>query len=304
MYDVIIIGSGVAGLSAAIYSGSRSLKTAIFEKAENVGGIIHDVSHVTHFPGVSFNERGDDFVSRIKEQVEDAGVEIIYEEVTKVDLNSNPKVVTTNKGEYEAKAVILANGTTPRKLDCHNEENDALISYDAFKDAPKTLGKEVFIVGGSDGAMKESVFLASICSKVHLTHQRDSFTAIEGFVEQAEAKKNVILHLNTRIDSITGEPGNVTVVIRDVNTGETQEFTGDHFVFAYIGGNPNSDLYEGQGLELTEKGNIIVDKDMKTNIPGVYAAGDITDNDIRQISVSTSEGTTAAIRIADELKGK
>lgn len=301
MYDVIIIGSGVAGLSTAIYAGSRSLKTAIFEKKENVGGVIHGVSNVTHFPGVSYNERGDEFVEKIKEQVDDAGVETIFEEVQKVDLKANPKVVYTNKGKYEAKRLVLANGTTPRRLDCHNDANNSLISYDAFADSSKAFGKKVFIVGGSDGAVKESVFLASLANKVHLTHQGEKLTAIENFQKEAIAKSNIEIHLNTRIDSIEGEPGNVTVKLRDVNTGDIEEFTGDHFVYAYIGGIPNTDLFEGQGLEISDRGYIIVDNNMKTNIEGVYAAGDIIDNDVRQISTSASEGTVAAIGIADEL---
>ncbi|MDO5649477.1 MAG: FAD-dependent oxidoreductase [Gallicola sp.] len=299
MYDVIIIGSGVAGLSAAIYAGSRSLKTAIFEKKENVGGVIYGVSNVTHFPGLNYNERGDEFVEKIKEQVEDAGAEIIYEEVSKVELDSNPKVVYTNRGKYEAKRIIIANGTTPRRLDCHTDENDKFISYDAFADSSKAFGKKVFIVGGSDGALKESIFLSSLANKVHLTHQGDKLTAIENFQKEATEKSNIEIHLNTRIDSISGESDHLSVKLRDVNTGDIEEFTGDHFVYAYIGGVPNSDLFEG--LELSESGHIVVDNNMKTNIDGVYAAGDIIDNDIRQISTSASEGTIAAIRIADEL---
>ncbi|NMB13930.1 MAG: FAD-dependent oxidoreductase [Gallicola sp.] len=300
MYDVIIIGSGVAGLTAAIYARSRSLKTAVFEKEENVGGIIRGVSFVTHYPGVSYNERGDEFVSKIEDQTRDAGAEIIHEEVTKVDLNADPKVVYTNNGKYEAKKIVIANGTAPRKLDCHSEDNDTLISYDAFADSSKAFGKEVFIVGGSDGAVKESIFLASLANKVHITHQGEALTAIEAFQNEVNSKNNIEVHLNTRIDSISGESGNVTVKLRDVKTDEITEVSGDHYVFAYIGGVPNTVLYEG--LDLTDKGYIVIDKNMKTNIDGVYAAGDIVDNDVRQISTAASEGTIAAIRIADELK--
>ena len=303
MYDVIIIGSGVAGLSAAIYTGSRSLKTAMFEQADDVGGVIRRISNVTHFPGVDFNERGDSFISRIKEQVNDAGTEIFNERVQSVNLKSDPKVVTTDNGKYEAKKIIIANGTRARRLDCHNDENDSLISYDAFADSDKALGKEIFVVGGSDGALKESIFLASLSSKVHLTHQRNKLTAIENFVEEAEAKKNIEIHLNTRVHSVEGDGENTKVTLKNVDTGEEEVFEGKHFVFAYIGGVPNTEIYDGTGLELDERQYVVTDREMKTNIPGVYAAGDIVSFDIRQISVSAGEGTIAALKIADEIAG-
>ncbi len=185
MYDIVIIGAGPAGISAGIYAVSRGKKTLIVEKRA-VGGLIGNVSTVTHYAGIIEGETGTTFAKRLQKQAEEAGIEIIYETVQKVELNGNIKKVQTDHGVYEAKKVIIANGTTPRKLGIPGEkELDGIgMGLNAARDGKKYEGKHVYVVGGADGAVKEALYLANYAKLVTIIHFEETLGCIYSFAKK------------------------------------------------------------------------------------------------------------------------
>lgn len=294
MYDVIIIGAGVAGLSAAIYTASRGMNTLILE-SDKPGGVLGKVSVVTHYAGIIDHETGKTIVQRIVDQVESTGLSICTEKVVKVDLQGNTKKVITETGVYESKTIILANGTTPRKLNIPGEEQlyKKGVSYNAVEDAEKFRGKEVFVVGGSDGAVKESLYLASIASKVTLIHFEDQLGAIREFTDRVEQNEKIMVKLHSRLKEIKGEQHIQSIVIQDEHTHAVEEVPAEGAgVFIYAGAEPNTQMYTD--IE-KENGFIITDEAMATNIPGVFAAGDIRKKMVRQAATAVADGAIAAI---------
>lgn len=294
MYDVIIIGAGVAGLSAAIYTASRSMKTLILE-SDKPGGVLGKVSVVTHYAGIVEDETGKTIVQRIVKQVESTGLSICTEKVINVDLQGEIKKVMTEAGTYESKTIILANGTTPRKLNIPGEERlyKKGVSYDAVEDAEKFRGKEIFVVGGSDGAVKESLYLSSIASKVTIIHFEDQLGAIREFTDRVEQNEKIILKLHSRIKEIKGEEYVQSIVIQDEHTQALEEIQVEGAgIFIYVGAEPNTQMYTDVAKE---NDFIITDEAMGTNIPGIFAAGDIRQKMVRQAATAVAEGAIAAI---------
>lgn len=294
MYDVIIIGAGVAGLSAAIYASSRGMKTLILE-SDKPGGVLGKVSVVTHYAGIVKDETGKSIIQRIINQVEGMGLSICMEEVVEVHLQGEIKKVVTTNGSYETKTIIIANGTTPRKLNIPGEE--ALykkgVSYNAVEDGDKYKDKEVFVVGGSDGAVKETLYLATIASKVTLIHFEDQLGAVREFTDRLAQNEKITLRLHSRLKEIKGEEEICSVFIEDEHTKEVEEIKAKGAgVFIYAGALPNSKMYEG--LE-KENDFIITNETMCTNIPGVFAAGDIRHKMVRQAATAVADGAIATI---------
>ena len=255
MYDVIIIGAGPAGISAGIYAVSRGQKALILEKNQ-VGGLIRRVSAVTHYAAIVEGETGESFAKRLRKQAENAGVEILKTEVKKVELTGVEKRIYTEKECYCAKKVILANGTSPRKLGIPGEIELAGrgIGMNAAKDAMKYRGKHVYVIGGADGAVKEALYLAGVAEKVESLEILDEKT---GAIE----------------------------TIEDPGCG----------IFVYVGTVPNTELYNEIRLD---NGFLTTDENMQTEIPGVYAVGDIRVKQVRQVSTAVADGTIAAIHAA------
>lgn len=295
MYDLIIIGAGPAGLCAAIYAASRSLSTLVLEQSEP-GGVLGNVSVVTHYPGIIEGETGKTIAARMKAQVENAGVEISIEKVIGAKLEGDCKEIQTEKATYQAKAVILANGTTPRTLGIPGEKElcGIAVSYNAVKDGARFASKEIYVVGGSDGALKETLYLSGIGSHVTLVHFEDKLGAIREFTDKAEAKDNIDIRLHSRITALHGDQNGLhSLDITDEHTKETVTIPAEGAgIFIYAGSLPNTEIYEGLTLE---NGFIVTDDEMKTNIPGVFAAGDIRKKTVRQASTAVSDGTLAAI---------
>lgn len=297
MYDVIIIGAGPAGISAGIYAVSRGMKTAIIEKNE-VGGLIGKVSTVTHYTAVVENETGKTFADRMRCQAEDAGVEIIKAEVTEVHLKEAKKVIVTDSGTYTAKKVILANGTSPRKLGIPGEQELAGrgMALNAAKHGAQYVGKHVYVVGGADGAIKEALYLSKYAAKVTIIHFEEQLGCIAEFRNKVNQTPNMELRLHSRLHGVYGVDQIESLEIADERTGavETIEDPGCG-IFVYAGTVPNTELYQ----ELTlENGFIPVNETMETELAGVYAVGDIRVKQVRQVSTAVADGTIAAIHAA------
>lgn len=294
MYDMIIIGAGPAGISAGIYAVSRGQKTVILEKNE-VGGLIGKVSTVTHYASVSKGETGMQFAERLKQQAEDAGVEIVKAQVTGVNLEGEIKQVFTEQGVYSSRKVILANGTTPRKLNVPGEKELAGkgMAMNAARDGASYQGKNVYVVGGADGAIKEALYLAQYAAKVTIIHFEEQLGCIAEFKEKLSKTPNICVHLNARLHAVHGAEQVESLEIASEKDGtiETIEDPGCG-IFVYAGTVPNTELYTQ--LELKD-GFIPVNEKMETSLPGVYAVGDIRVKQVRQISTAVADGTIAAV---------
>ena len=297
MYDVVIIGAGPAGISAGIYAASRGKKTLILEKKE-IGGLIGKVSTVTHYAGIITGETGVSFAERLKEQAKQAGVEVRQEEGISVELSAQEKKIHTEQGMYDAKKVILANGTSPRKLGITGEEelSGRGMGMNAAKDASAYCGKHVYVVGGADGAVKEALYLAGFAEKVTILHFEETLGCIAEFREKAEHTSNVEVRLHSRLHAVYGVEKVESLEILDERTGAIETVADPGCgIFVYAGTVPNTELYTQIQLE---NGFIPVDENMQTEIPGVYAVGDIRVKQVRQVSTAVADGTIAAIHAA------
>lgn len=297
MYDVVIIGAGPAGISAGIYAVSRGQKTVILEKNE-VGGLVGKVSTVTHYASVTEGETGKMFAEKLETQAKNAGVEIVKTEVTSVNLEGEIKQVYTAQGVYSGRKVILANGTSPRKLGIPGEKELAGkgMTMNAARDGASYQGKNVYVVGGADGAIKEALYLARYAAKVTIIHFEEQLGCIAEFKEKVSKMPNITLHLNARLHGVYGVDQVESLEIADEKTGsiETIEDPGCG-IFVYAGTVPNTELYTQ--LELKD-GFIPVNEKMETVLPGVYAVGDIRVKQVRQVATAVADGTIAAINAA------
>lgn len=297
MYDIIVIGAGPAGVSAAIYAASRGKKTLVLEKTA-VGGVVGKVSTVTHYSGIIEHETGETFANRLKTQLLNSGVDFRYEQVTEVSLKPEVKKVITEKSTYESRCVILANGTTPNKLGIPGETELAGkgVCSNAAKDAPSCRGKHVYVVGGADGAVKEALYLAQFASTVTIIHFEEKLGCIAEFQKKIAKTPNIELCLNSRLHAIIGKTNIEELEIASEKDHSIRRVDAANCaVFIYAGASPNTALYS----ELTLKnGYIPVNENMETEIPGVYAAGDIRVKLVRQAATAVSDGAVAAVRAA------
>lgn len=294
MYDIVIIGAGPAGVSAGIYAKSRGKKVLIIEK-EKIGGLIGRVSTVTHYAGIVNGETGISFSERLKEQAENAGIEIVYENVNNVDLKGDVKLVFTNKNLYKAKKIIIANGTRARKLGIEGElelEGKG-IGLNAARDGKDYIGKNVYVVGGADGAIKEALYLAQFAKNVTIIHFEDSLGCIAEFKDKIKKTSNINVRLGSRLHAVYGKERVESLDISDEKTGSIETISDPGCgIFVYAGTVPNTELYTDLKLE---NGFIPVDEKMETEIKGVYAVGDIRVKPVRQVATAVADGTIAAI---------
>ena len=299
MYDIIIIGAGPSGISAGIYAVSRGKRTLILEKAQ-VGGIIGKVSTVTHYTAIEKQETGATFAARMKEQALQAGVEIVQAEAVHVALTGEVKSVTTDRGIYKAKRIILANGGTPRKLGIPGEKELAGkgMGMNAARDGAAYAGKNVYVVGGADGAVKEALYLAGFAKQVTIVHFEEQLGCIAEFRQKVAAAGNISVRLASRLHAVYGQDQVERLEIASEQDGsiETIEDPGCG-IFVYAGILPNTELYTELALE---GGYIPTNDKMETAIPGVYAAGDIRAKQVRQVATAVSDGAIAAINAAME----
>ncbi|NLW39688.1 MAG: thioredoxin-disulfide reductase [Tissierellia bacterium] len=300
IYDVVIIGAGPAGLAAGLYASRARLKTLIVEK-EKAGGQIVTTAEVANYPGSIENATGPTLVNRMVEQAEEFGAEKVIDTIKEVELEGKIKVLKGEKGEYQAKTVIIATGANPRKIGCPGEEEltGRGVSYCATCDAAFFEDMEVYVVGGGDTAVEEGMYLTKFARKVTIIHRRDELRAAKSIQEKAFNNDKIEFMWETVVEEIKGDGIVESMVVRNVKTGETTEIVADEEdgpfgIFPFIGFIPATGLFEGK-VEL-EDGYIVTDEDMKTNIPGVFAAGDVRVKSLRQVVTATADGAIAAVQ--------
>ncbi len=294
MYDIIVIGAGPAGISAAIYGKSRGKKVLVLEKNQ-VGGLIGTVSTVTHYTAIVKEETGKTFAKRMKEQAIGAGVEIRYETVTETMLAGERKKVVTDIQQYESRTLILANGGSGRMLGIPGESLKG-VRLNAPKDGLDYKGKNVYVIGGADGAVKEALYLAGIAGKVTIVCVEDELACIQEFKEKAAAFDNIEIMPHASLTAVYGSEAVEELEFTDNKTGKKHMVKdAECGVFVYAGIVPNTQMYTELKLD---GGYIPVDDSMQTAIPGVFAAGDICVKKVRQVATAVADGAVAGIQAA------
>lgn len=294
MYDVAIIGGGPAGITAGIYAARAGLKTIIFEE-KFFGGQIINSHKLDNYPA-AYGVNGYEFANMLLNQLKEFDIDIKNNGVKKCDFTGKNKVIKTRKEEFEAKTVILATGAVPRKLGIENEERftGLGVSYCATCDGAFYKDKTVAVVGGGNTALDDAIYLASFVKKVYIIHRRDKFRADEVTIEKVKKNPKIELKLNENAKKLKGEEKLSSVIL---DSGEELEIDG---LFVAIGNEPRTELFKGQ-IELSDGGFIITDNNLKTNIDGVYGAGDVIVKKLRQVVTAVNDGALAVAGILEEL---
>jgi thioredoxin reductase (NADPH) len=295
--DVIIIGGGPAGYTAALYTARANLRPLVIE-GFNWGGQLMITSDVENYPGYADGVMGPTMMADFRRQAERFGAEFVTDDVTKVDFSERPFRVFVGKDEYRADSVVVATGASARQLGLPSEQTlqGRGVSYCATCDGAFFREKVVVVVGGGDSAMEEATFLTRFASKVYIVHRRDEFRASPIMVDRARANEKVELVLNAVVDEVLGtEAGHMTGVrLRDTATGETREIDADG-LFVAVGHDPNTSLFL-DWLDHDDDGYLVTEpRSTRTNIPGVFAAGDVQDHTYRQAITAAASGTMAAL---------
>jgi thioredoxin reductase (NADPH) len=296
MYDLIIIGGGPAGLTAGLYNARARLDVLLLEQF-TPGGQVLTTDRVENYPGFPDGISGFELVDKMKAQAENFGLTIRNEEVVRLDLSNEKKIVVTNKGSMETKTIILASGAKWKKLGIEGEEllTGKGVSYCATCDGPFYKDQEVAVIGGGDTAVEEAIFLTRFASRIHLVHRRDMLRAIKLLQERAMAEKKIEFVWDTVPAKILGQNGVEGIELKNVKTGEItrKEVQG---VFIFIGQTPNTGLIKDM-VKLDENGFIITDDNMETSVPGLFAAGDVRSKHFRQIATAVGEGAVASFSV-------
>ena len=297
VHELIIIGSGPAGYTAAIYAARAALNPVVFEGALDSGGALMNTTEVENFPGFPDGVMGPDLMGQMRSQAERFGAQLVTDDAEAVDLTGEVKKVTDSAGKvWEAKAVILAMGSGYRKLGVDGEErlSGRGVSWCATCDGAFFRDKPIAVIGGGDSAVEEATFLTRFGSRVTLVHRRDELRASKAMVSRAEKDPKLDFAWNSVVESVNGNARVESVTLRDTVTGETRrlEVSG---VFVAIGHDPRSALVKGQ-VELDEAGYVkVVAGSQATNLPGVFACGDLVDHTYRQAITAAGSGCRAAL---------
>jgi thioredoxin reductase (NADPH) len=294
-WELVIVGAGSAGLAAGIYGVRSGLKTLIVEE-RIAGGTALDAPMVENYPGFQ-SIRGPELAQKMVAQTKNAGVAIHeFETVVGLDVVAEPKVVKTNRSTYKSKAVIIASGSQYREIGVPGEREfrGRGVSYCGICDGPLFKGKRLLVVGGGSSAVITTLYLAGIASDVKIAHRRDTFRAEEALVKALKEKANIEVFWNTEVKGISGEKLLSKALLFNNKTGEKSELAVDG-IFVQVGEDPNSQLAKQAGVTVDDDGYIIVDILQRTNIPGVYAAGDVTNHPVKQVGTAVGQGITAAL---------
>lgn len=298
IYDVIIVGGGPAGYTAALYAARANLSTLVLEKF-SPGGQMATTDMIENYPGFPEGINGFELAMQMKNGAERFGVTSKLTEVKSVDLQATPKLVTTRKDTFAARTVILATGAFPRELGLPNERElrGRGVSYCATCDGMFYRDKTVVIVGGGNTAVADAIFLAKICKKVYLVHRRDELRASKTYMETLKRAENIEFVWNSEVTELHAEQFLTGVTVRNKKNSETRLLDCDG-VFVAIGNIPNTELVKGQ-IELDEAGYVIADETTKTNVEGVFAIGDMRQKPLRQVVTAVADGAVAA-KFAEE----
>ena len=291
--NIIIIGSGPAGLTAAIYA-ARANQTPLLITGNEIGGQIATTNEVENYPGFPDGITGPELVAVMQKQAERFGARVEIDYVTKVNLKTHPFELETENGKtYHAKSLIVATGASARKLDVPGEKELAGrgVSYCATCDGFFFRNKEIAVVGGGDSALQEGLFLTKFASKVHIIHRRDALRAQPILQDRARENPKMNFVWNSVVKEIKGNGSVQTLVLENTRTHAVSELPAQG-IFVYVGHTPNTELFKGQ-LEMNEEGYIKVNEQLHTSVPGVFAAGEAHDHIFRQAVVSAGYGCMA-----------
>lgn len=303
IYDVIILGAGPAGLSAGLYAGRSRLSTLIIEKGQD-GGQIAITDEIENYPGQMVEgESGPSLIARMTQQAEKFGVERVSDTIKEVSLEGDVKTLKSEKAEYQAKNVIIATGAHARPIGCKGEREylGKGVSYCATCDANFFEDFEVYVVGGGDSAVEEAMYLTKFARKVTIIHRRNELRAAKSIQEKAFANPKIEFFWDSVVEELYGEDILQGMTVKNVKTGEIRKVDADpddgmFGLFGFIGTVPNSDVFKGI-IDMDERGYIKTDADMHTNIPGVYAAGDVRIKSLRQVVTAAADGAIAAVQV-------
>jgi thioredoxin reductase (NADPH) len=294
--EVVIVGSGPAGYTAAVYTARANLRPLVFEGAVTAGGALMQTTEVENFPGFAQGVQGPELMESMREQAVRFGAELVADDVIEVDLKANPKVIRTHESTVLARTVIVATGSQWRRLGVTGE--DRLLAHGvsacATCDGFFFRDQDIAVAGGGDSAMEEATFLTRFARSVTIIHRRDALRASAIMQERAFSNEKIKFLWNAQIEEVLGEASMSGLRVRDVVTGEVKELavTG---LFVAIGHDPRSDLFKGQ-LDMDGEGYLTVaSPSTLTNLPGVFAAGDVVDHTYRQAITAAGTGCAAAL---------
>jgi len=296
MYDVLVVGTGPAGYTAALYTARYKLDT--IQIGEKPGGLISESPDVCNFPSQK-SISGMELAMKMEEQVKDLGVEVVYDKVEDITGENMDFHVKTSRGEYDAKKIILATGQEKRKLALEREEEltGRGVSYCATCDAAFYEGKKVGVVGGGDAALVSALLLADYAKEVYILYRKEEFYRPEPIVVE-EVKKTENIESVFEVN-VTGLKGEETLQAVDLDNGEELELDG---LFIEIGSIPNSDLAEKVGVKTRDNGYLVTDRERRTNVPGIYAAGDVIESPLKQAITAAGQGAEAADSLYNDIK--
>jgi len=302
VYDLIILGGGPAGFTAAIYACRAALKTLVLTGPFS-GGQVAITDRVENFPGFPEGIGGVELAQRIQSQADHFGAQIVMDTATGVDFAASPFTVQTGSTIYQGRTVIIATGATPRRLGVPGEAEffGRGVSTCATCDGFFYRGKRVVVVGGGDSAIDEGLFLTQFAREVVVVHRRDQLRATKIYQERAFANPKMRFVWNSIVEEVLGEQTVTGVRVRNVKNGETSVIEADG-MFIYVGMKPGTELFADQ-VELDEWGYIVTDRRQHTSVPGVLAAGDVQNSDFRQVVVAAGSGAVAAIEAGRFLAG-
>ncbi|MEW6026302.1 MAG: thioredoxin-disulfide reductase [Planctomycetota bacterium] len=302
IYDIVIIGGGPAGLTAGIYTTRALMKTLLLEKVAP-GGLVVTTEKVENFPGFADGVNGYELMEQMIKQAERFGLETVSQEVTGISRKDSRFHIRTASGEYEASSVIIASGTTYRKLGVEGETTftGRGVSYCATCDAPLFRDKDVIVVGGGDAAIEEALFLTRFVRKIYLVHRRDKLRASAILQERARQNNKIEFIWNSAVSGMRGKNKIEKAAIRNLIDNRERELDVDG-VFVFIGFEPNTGFLKGF-VELDKDGYVIADLQMKTSQAGVFTAGDVRSNTVRQIITACGDGARAAISAQHYVEG-
>lgn len=293
MIDIAIIGAGPAGMTASVYARRAGYSVTVFELGMP-GGQLSTTDKIENFPGYPEGLPGAELGMKFYEHAQAFGAEFVFEQVVRVEADGAVKKVVTNNGteekEYEARAVIIATGAHPRTLGVPGEDTfrGHGVSYCGTCDGFFFRGKDVCVVGGGDVAVEDAIYLANMCNSVTVFHRRDELRANKRSQDAAFANGKITFVWNTIVTELKGDDQLRSVVTKNVKTDEVKEWTFDG-CFIFVGYDPNQDVYP-QGLATDERGYVLTDENMATNIPGVYAVGDVRKKNVRQVATAVGDG--------------
>lgn len=300
MYDIIIVGAGPAGLSAAVY-GLRAGKSVLLLEKESYGGQIINTPEIENYPGIK-KISGYEFAENLYQQAVDLGAEIVFEAVTAIETEEDIKKVFTAQNEYLCKTVILATGATHRKLGIEREEEmvGKGVSYCATCDGMFFKGKDVAVAGGGNTALQDALFLSNYCRKVYLIHRREEFRGEKRLEAALREKDNIEFVLNCQVTALNGEKTLTSVTVRDKNTEKEKELSVSG-IFIAVGQEPQSQIVQNM-IDTDEGGYIISGEECYTNCSGIFTAGDCRTKSIRQLATAVSDGAVAALKACEYME--